>query len=109
MPEEINRLLPDAVSDYLFTPSPEGDENLAKEGIPSEKIFLVGDIMVDSLLFHLDQAKKTDILSRLGLSGATADDRPPTADSLEPTTDRRSPTTECRGLPASGGLRGSDF
>jgi UDP-N-acetylglucosamine 2-epimerase (non-hydrolysing) len=67
MPEEINRLLTDAVSDYLFTPSPEGDENLAKEGIPPEKIFLVGDIMVDSLLFHLDQAKKTNILVRLGL------------------------------------------
>jgi UDP-N-acetylglucosamine 2-epimerase (non-hydrolysing) len=73
MPEEINRLLTDAVSDYLFTPSPEGDENLAKEGIPAEKIFLVGDIMVDSLLFHLDQAKKTNILSRLGLKQATTD------------------------------------
>ena len=67
MPEEINRLLTDAISDYLFTPSPEGDENLAKEGIPQEKIFLVGDIMVDSLLFHLDQAKQTNILVRLGL------------------------------------------
>lgn len=67
MPEEINRLLTDAVSDYLFTPSPEGDVNLAKEGIPPEKIFLVGDIMVDSLLFHLDQAKVTNILARLGL------------------------------------------
>jgi UDP-N-acetylglucosamine 2-epimerase (non-hydrolysing) len=73
MPEEINRLLTDAVSDYLFTPSPEGDDNLAKEGIPPEKIFLVGDIMVDSLLFHLDQAKKTDILLRLGLKESTAD------------------------------------
>ena len=67
MPEEINRLLTDAVSDYLFTPSPEGDENLLREGIPREKIFLVGDIMVDSLLYHLDHAKKTNILERLGL------------------------------------------
>ncbi len=67
MPEEINRLLTDAISDYLFTPSPEGDENLAKEGVPAEKIFLVGDIMVDSLLFHLQQAKQTNILVRLGL------------------------------------------
>lgn len=71
MPEEINRLLTDAISDYLFTPSPEGDENLGQEGIPPEKIFLVGDIMVDSLLFHLDQAKKTDILFRLGLKART--------------------------------------
>jgi len=67
MPEEINRLVTDALSDYLFTPSPDGDENLLKEGIPKEKIFLVGDIMVDSLLFSLEHAKKTDILERLGL------------------------------------------
>jgi UDP-N-acetylglucosamine 2-epimerase (non-hydrolysing) len=72
MPEEINRLLTDAISDYLFTPSSEGDENLAKEGIPQEKIFLVGDIMVDSLLFHLHQAKKTNILERLGLKPSLA-------------------------------------
>ena len=58
MPEEINRILTDAISDYLFTPSPDGDENLLKEGIPPEKIFLVGDIMVDSLLFNLEVAKK---------------------------------------------------
>jgi len=75
MPEEINRLLTDAISDYLFTPSPEGDENLAKEGIPPDKIFLVGDIMVDSLLFHLDQAKSTNILSRLGLKPQSSDFR----------------------------------
>jgi len=84
MPEEINRLLTDAISDYLFTPSPEGDENLAKEGIPQEKIFLVGDIMVDSLLFHLDQAKQTSILVRLGLKPSntyalTSDLRLPTS------------------------------
>jgi UDP-N-acetylglucosamine 2-epimerase (non-hydrolysing) len=83
MPEEINRLLTDAISDYLFTPSPEGDENLLKEGIPEEKIFLVGDIMVDSLLYHLDQAKKTNILERLGLKPVTPDIGPgPTSDSL---------------------------
>ena len=49
MPEEINRLLTDAVSDYLFTPSPDADENLKKEGIPEDKIFLVGDVMVGLL------------------------------------------------------------
>jgi UDP-N-acetylglucosamine 2-epimerase (non-hydrolysing) len=67
MPEEINRLVTDAVSDYLFTPSPDADDNLIREGIPPEKIFLVGDIMVDSLLFHLEKARKTTILERLGL------------------------------------------
>jgi UDP-N-acetylglucosamine 2-epimerase (non-hydrolysing) len=79
MPEEINRVLTDAISDYLFTPSPEGDENLLKEGIPREKIFLVGDIMVDSLLQHLEQAKRTNILERLGL-WSTDDHRPATGD-----------------------------
>ncbi|MHB8910400.1 MAG: non-hydrolyzing UDP-N-acetylglucosamine 2-epimerase [Syntrophales bacterium] len=71
MPEEINRLVTDTVADYLFTPSPDGDQNLLREGVPKEKIFLVGDIMVDSLLFNLERAKKTDILERLGLSRAS--------------------------------------
>lgn len=44
MPEEINRLLTDAISDYLFTPSPDADDNLKKEGILAEKIFLVGNV-----------------------------------------------------------------
>lgn len=67
MPEEINRIVTDAVADYLFTPSPDGDANLMLEGIKRNKIFLVGDIMVDSLLFNLDKAKKTDILKRLSV------------------------------------------
>lgn len=67
MPEEINRIITDAIADYLFTPSPDGDEHLLQEGIPPEKIFLVGDIMIDSLLFNLDQAKKRKILADLGL------------------------------------------
>jgi len=67
MPEEINRLLTDAISDYLFTPSPDADENLRKEGIPEDKIFLVGDVMVDSLLYNKARAEKSDILERLGL------------------------------------------
>lgn len=74
MPEEINRIVTDAVSDVLFTPSPDGDENLLREGIPAEKIFQVGDIMVDNLLYNLESAKKTDVLERLGLRGkSTAD------------------------------------
>lgn len=67
MPEEINRVLTDAISDYLFTPSPDGDKNLLAEGIPRERIHLVGDIMIDSLLFNLEKAKKTNILKRLSL------------------------------------------
>lgn len=67
MPEEINRIVTDAIADYLFTPSPDGDANLLHEGIQRNKIFLVGDIMVDSLLFYLDKAKRTDILRRLAV------------------------------------------
>ena len=67
MPEEINRIVTDVVAHYLFTPSEDGDANLLAEGIKKDKIFLVGDIMVDSLLFYLDKAKKTDIRKQLSL------------------------------------------
>jgi UDP-N-acetylglucosamine 2-epimerase (non-hydrolysing) len=72
MPEEINRLLTDAVSSYLFTPSPDADENLQNEGIPPERIHRVGDIMIDSLLFHLEEAKMSDLLVSLGLFKGTS-------------------------------------
>jgi UDP-N-acetylglucosamine 2-epimerase (non-hydrolysing) len=68
MPEETNRLLTDQISDYLFTPSPDADENLKKEGAPQEKIFCVGDVMVDSLLYHKSKAEQSQILSQLNLS-----------------------------------------
>lgn len=74
MPEEINRLLTDAVSDYLFTPSPDADENLKREGISEDKIFLVGNVMVDSLLSNLEKAKKSNILKKLGLEKGLAID-----------------------------------
>ena len=48
MPEEINRLATDAICDVLWTPSPDADENLAREGVPPEKIDRVGNIMIDS-------------------------------------------------------------
>ncbi len=67
MPEEINRVLTDTISDYFFTHSPDANENLKKEGIPQEKIFLVGNIMVDNLLYNLEKAKKSSILKKLGL------------------------------------------
>src|SRR5205814_9686907 len=50
MPEEINRVLTDRLADYCFTPSSDADANLAREGIPAERIFCVGNIMADSLL-----------------------------------------------------------
>jgi UDP-N-acetylglucosamine 2-epimerase (non-hydrolysing) len=68
MPEEINRLLTDQVSDYLFTHSKDADENLKKEGIPQEKIFFVGNIMIDSLLFNKARADQSQILAQLKLA-----------------------------------------
>jgi len=68
MPEEINRLLTDAISSLLFTPSADADENLVKEGITRDKIFLVGNIMIDSLIHNLNKARDSKILHKLGLS-----------------------------------------
>jgi len=56
MPEEINRLLTDQISDLLFTPSADGDENLLREGIAKEKIHLVGNVMIDTLIRLLPRA-----------------------------------------------------
>ena len=58
MPEEINRLVTDQLSDLLFTPSPDGDENLKREGIAAEKIFLVGNVMIDTLVQFLPKAEE---------------------------------------------------
>lgn len=66
MPEEINRILTDRISDFLFTPSRDADENLRKEGIAAENIFFVGNIMVDSLRLIMKHLHKSRILSMLG-------------------------------------------
>lgn len=58
MPEEINRLLTDQLADLLFTPSTDGDDNLLREGIPPEKIKLVGNVMIDTLIRLLPQAER---------------------------------------------------
>ena len=59
MPEETNRLLTDQLADLLFTPSRDGDQNLVREGISEEKIYLVGNVMIDSLIRLLPQADET--------------------------------------------------
>lgn len=61
MPEEINRLVTDQLSDMLFTPSEDGDRNLEKEGIAKEKIFLVGNVMIDTLVRLLPLAEKVSL------------------------------------------------
>jgi UDP-N-acetylglucosamine 2-epimerase (non-hydrolysing) len=69
MPEEINRLLTDQIADLLFTPSADADENLRAEGIPPERIRLVGNIMIDSLLKYLPLASKSRIKEDLRVAG----------------------------------------
>jgi len=67
MPEEINRVLTDQVADLLFTPSADADENLLAEGIQPERIRLVGNVMIDSLLRHLPRAQQSTIRQDLQL------------------------------------------
>lgn len=70
MPEEINRLVTDQLADMLFTPSEDGDENLRREGIATEKIFRVGNVMIDSLVRLLPLAqgqKRHDLPDRYAL------------------------------------------
>lgn len=68
MPEEINRVLTDSVSDWLFTTEPSAEENLLREGIPKEKIHFVGNVMIDTLLAHRERALELDTVERLGLT-----------------------------------------
>ncbi|MFA5070045.1 MAG: UDP-N-acetylglucosamine 2-epimerase (non-hydrolyzing) [Patescibacteria group bacterium] len=67
MPEEINRIITDQLSDFLFTTEPEAKNNLIKEGIKASKIFFVGNIMIDTLIYNLKKAKKLSPLKKYGL------------------------------------------
>jgi len=67
MPEEINRMVTDILSTYLFTTCEEANENLLREGVAQKKIFLVGDVMIDSLYAHLETIRKMNTWRRMGL------------------------------------------
>jgi UDP-N-acetylglucosamine 2-epimerase (non-hydrolysing) len=67
MPEEINRIVTDAVSDLLFATSPDAIDNLAAEGVAREKIHLVGNPMIDTLRLHLPAARARGTLARMGV------------------------------------------
>src|SRR4051812_2039032 len=56
MPEEINRMVTDRLADLLFTPSEDGDRNLQREGVVKERIYLVGNLMIDTLVRLMGQA-----------------------------------------------------
>jgi len=68
MPEEINRMVTDILSRFCFTTSPEAEINLKREGVGEERIFFVGNIMIDSLLHYIERAGGTEILENLGLA-----------------------------------------
>jgi UDP-N-acetylglucosamine 2-epimerase (non-hydrolysing) len=68
MPEEINRVIVDCISTYLFPPSPDGKDNLIAEGVSESKIHVCGDTMVDNLLYNLEKSKLSNITERLSLT-----------------------------------------
>ena len=68
MPEEVNRVVTDRISDYLLAPSEDAVANLRSEGYREDQVHLVGNVMVDTLLANLDRAMESDVLARLGLS-----------------------------------------
>ena len=68
MPEEVNRVVTDAVADLLLTPSVDADRNLIAEGCEPDTIARVGNVMIDTLLARLPQAQALDLPARLGLT-----------------------------------------
>jgi UDP-N-acetylglucosamine 2-epimerase (non-hydrolysing) len=69
MPEEINRRVTDLLSDLLFVTAPEGEQNLAAEGIRGDRVVFVGNPMIDTLLAHLERFAPGPMMERLGLQG----------------------------------------
>ena len=67
MPEEINRIVTDSISDYLFTTEESANINLAREGVPTGRVYFVGNVMIDTLLRHRVKAQESTILSDLQL------------------------------------------
>jgi len=88
MPEEINRLVTDTVADILWTPSPDGDENLLAEGVAAEKITRVGNIMIDSYELMRDAIEASGERDKLGLQtreyGVVTLHRPSNVDEPKP-------------------------
>lgn len=69
MPEEINRILTDAISHWLFVSEPSGLENLRREGVAAERVFFVGNLMIDTLLACRERSGRSTILDQLELGG----------------------------------------
>ena len=68
MPEEVNRVLTDSISDYLFVTEKSGLENLRKEGVQEKKIYFVGNVMIDNLVYNLPKTKSSKVMDEFELS-----------------------------------------
>ena len=75
MPEEINRILTDSVANYLFVTEQSGLDHLKREGVPDEKVFFAGNVMIDSLVRYQEKAKSNSILEELGLQPSDLENR----------------------------------
>ena len=71
MPEEVNRVATDRISDFLLAPSPDAVDNLRAEGYPDERVHLVGNVMVDTLLANVDRARRRPILDDIGIEAGS--------------------------------------
>ena len=71
MPEEINRMVTDAISDYFFTTSEAANQNLRRSGIEDERIFFVGNTMIDTLMANADRLRPPAFWEELGLSSGS--------------------------------------
>src|SRR6516162_9559289 len=67
MPEEVNRVLTDRLATLLFTPSEDADANLLREGISTDRIVRVGNVMIDTLLLHRERARRSTVLDVMGV------------------------------------------
>jgi UDP-N-acetylglucosamine 2-epimerase (non-hydrolysing) len=98
MPEEINRVVTDALADLLWTPSPDGDENLIKEGISPERIVRVGNIMIDCLIMLRPKVNGRETWKEFDLSpreyGLVTLHRPSNVDVMENMAEIRDSFTE---------------
>ena len=68
MPEEINRIITDSICDMLFVSEPVGIENLKKEGHPDDQMYLVGNVMIDTLMTQVERAKQTGMTDKAGVT-----------------------------------------
>jgi UDP-N-acetylglucosamine 2-epimerase (non-hydrolysing) len=76
MPEEVNRVLTDQLSDLLFTTEESAQDNLMREGVPADRVHFVGNTMIDSLLAYRDKADTSTILGDLGLRNSIGNNSP---------------------------------